>query len=260
MRWKDGITLVTSVCSCQDIFVEWVICATNCMPINASYIIYLNTKSWYFRRFKKTREQAVKHSKGNGAETLRKRKEDLEQKIFITYSSTPGFQFQSSAEVEAPVAPVAIEDELQPDSADEDTTEKHGEDEQPYPSRVDSTDHVPDTTAVPVPADVSTNQVNILILLDCKNVILSRQAISPPSHVEILIWLLEQFTSLTVVFAQITLLRRYLTSEITLGIKINMKVSRLSLTARLNLISILRIGHFSHCTFCPKIAKLEFDV
>ena len=165
MRWKDGITLVTSVCSCQDIFVEWVICATNCMPINASYIIYLNTKSWYFRRFKKTREQAVKHSKGNGAETLRKRKEDLEQKIFITYSSTPGFQFQSSAEVEAPVAPVAIEDELQPDSADEDTTEKHGEDEQPYPSRVDSTDHVPDTTAVPVPADVSTNQVNILILL-----------------------------------------------------------------------------------------------
>ena len=111
---------------------------------------------------KKTREQAVKHSKGNGAETLRKRKEDLEQKIFITYSSTPGFQFQSSAEVEAPVA---IEDELQPDFADEDTTEKHGEGEQPSPSRVDSTDHVPDTTAVPVPADVSTNQVNILILL-----------------------------------------------------------------------------------------------
>ena len=265
MCWKDGVTLVTSVCSCQDIFVEWVIRATNCMPINASYIIYLNTKSWYFRRLKKTREQAVKHSKGNGAETLRKRKEDLEQKIFITYSSTPGFQFQSSAEVEAPVA---IEDELQPDFADEDTTEKHGEGEQHSPSRVDSTDHVPDTTALPVPADVSTNQVNILILLDCKNVILSRQAISPPSHVEILIWLLEQFTSLTVVFAQITLLRRYLTSEITLGIKINMKVSRLSLTANLIWYQFLgwqipngnKIGHFSHCTFCLKIAKLEFNV
>ncbi|XP_063688607.1 uncharacterized protein LOC134821764 isoform X3 [Bolinopsis microptera] len=49
-------------------------------------------------RLKKTREQARKHSTLS-VQTVRKRKEELEKKIFITYSSSPEAQSQPSTPV-----------------------------------------------------------------------------------------------------------------------------------------------------------------
>jgi len=70
----------------------------------------------HFRRLKKTRENALRHCKGNGAETLRKRKEELEQKIFVTISSSPAVQIQTPAAdavtpvIVEPISEIIVED------------------------------------------------------------------------------------------------------------------------------------------------------
>ena len=67
-------------------------------------------------RPEKTRENALRHCKGNGAETLRKRKEVLEQKIFVTISSSPAVQIQTpSADaatpvIEEPISEIIVDD------------------------------------------------------------------------------------------------------------------------------------------------------